>query len=125
MPTIDDLISTAEKILGSRRSPSWVESLIRQGLLAPVTPHGRSGKRGGRSHGTWTQPQFDLYVEVIEQMANGATRPELCNVVAPPGCTKAAQNRWVPSRSGARCAPTATAFGRTTGAKPARLVVSS
>ena len=62
------------------RSRPWIRTLVDDGLLDVPEKHGRSGQRGGREDGTWSETQFRLYLAELEQIRQGRGRAELCHL---------------------------------------------
>ena len=62
------------------RSRAWIRTLVDDGLLDVPDKHGRSGRRGGRTDGTWSETQFRLYLAELEQIRQGSGRAELCHL---------------------------------------------
>jgi hypothetical protein len=75
-----DLLAAASKTLEEPRSPEWIRTLIRDGLLDRPQPRGIAGHRGGRRPGTWPESQWLLFGELLAAMRNGADRQTLYNM---------------------------------------------
>jgi hypothetical protein len=68
--TAADLLSEAEGV-GIFRTQPWLRTLVKDGLLDYPDKHGVPGRQGGRSPGTWPQPQHQLFLALLAQLQQG------------------------------------------------------